>query len=210
MGWWFLSIVSIISDNIFSVKPMINWKQRISWSGTYLSALCTVRIKSVETGRGYTVLRRITLEVSRMKQSLGSKTPRTPVKNDIRCFKSFWTRNNRHNVFCMSSVSQKILYLCVCWRIESLTPYPGRTNDPTTRCRVEQKSATMTLNKDTNVVEQDKNPVLGFQEMHLSRPPHPQQLVPDPDAAAASLLKFQFALACCLVHQAGKSLAHSE
>ena len=81
------------------------------------------------------------------------------------------------------------------------------------------------LNKDTNVVEQDKNPVLGVQEMHpfrfntergrpasqfldmvasdfpvadqSNRLPHPQQLVPNPDAAAVSLLKFPFALACC-------------
>jgi len=28
----------------------------------------------------------------------------------------------------------------------------------------------MKLNKDTNVVQQDKNPVLGFQEMHPGRP----------------------------------------
>ena len=81
----------------------------------------------------------------------------------------------------------------------------------------------MMLNKDTNVVEQDKNPVLGVQEMHpfrfntergrpasqfldmvasdfpvadqSNRLPHPQQLVPNLDTAAVSLLKFPFALA---------------
>jgi len=87
---------------------------------------------------------------------------------------------------------------------------------------IRQPAAALELNPPA--VEQDRNPVPLFQERHLlrskvesvspepqvpdmvvadcpvpvqpKRPPQPQQLVPNPDAVAALLLRFVFTFAC--------------